>query len=148
MERQERVPEGKRMNINMKLPRVGSQEILQEVPKTQDGGVSKESVQVILAEMPNNGYIEPKETTSCGPDREFIRRRGQQPTYKSLTEHWPCPKQNAGTKMEQRLKKWLTSVGFGNHHHFFSLVDREAFPRYSHPCGMSAQLSMVTEFFK
>jgi hypothetical protein len=54
---------------------------------------------------------------------------------------------NAGTKMEQRLQERLSSVTFGVHHHFFSVVDRKEFPRWSLPWDMSAYLSMVTYNF-
>jgi hypothetical protein len=59
--------------------------------------------------MPNSGEKESKETTSSSQAGSPVERWGHQVTYKFLDPMLFMSKRNAGIKMEQRLKEWLTS---------------------------------------
>ena len=62
-----------------------------------------------LAERPNSWDVEPEETTSSSQTGHPVEGWGHQPTYKTFDPKLVLSKRNAGTKMEQRLNKWLTS---------------------------------------
>jgi hypothetical protein len=64
---------------------------------------------VTLAKMPNSGTMEPEYITSSSQIGPPVEELGHQPTFKIIDPKLFLSKRNAGTKMEQRPKEWLTS---------------------------------------
>jgi hypothetical protein len=66
-------------------------------------------MQVTLAEVPNSADTEPKETTFSSQTGPPVEESGHQPTYKTFDPKLVLSEINSGTKIEQKLKEWLTS---------------------------------------
>jgi hypothetical protein len=62
-----------------------------------------------LAEMPNSGEREPKETTSSRNTGPPGNRWSHPSTFKISDPELFLSKRNEGTKVEQRLKEWPSS---------------------------------------
>jgi hypothetical protein len=55
----------RRLNGNLKLPRMGVWTEYLESPKSIGWGASQDLMQVTLAKLPKNGDMEPEEATPC-----------------------------------------------------------------------------------
>ena len=66
-------------------------------------------MKMTLVKMPN---MEPEEAASVARQDSPNGRMGHQPTYKTLDPKLVLSKKYVVTKMEQRLKEWLTPSQF------------------------------------
>ena len=62
-----------------------------------------------LFEMPNSKEMESEETTTNSYSEPLEEEWGHERAFKYFYPKLFLPKRNAGTKMEQRLNKWLTT---------------------------------------
>ena len=72
-----------------------------------------------LAEMNSSGDMEPEGPTSCSQAGPPVRDKDTNPPIKTFDPKFVLSKRNAGTKMKQRLRRWLTNNqthSMGKHH--------------------------------
>jgi hypothetical protein len=66
-------------------------------------------MQVTLAKMPNSENMEPEDTICRSQTGAPLEGWEKRPTYKTFDLKLFLSKTNAGTKMKEKLKEWLTS---------------------------------------